>query len=106
MWYNILEKAIAHTLGGYEVLSKADCSLLFTMMTGCNAIPFKIKEDLSKSAKMLALISDCLLKNYVIHATKNSDRQKNAGRESVYYINSIRKGNEEETLIEMSQDGR
>ena len=46
------------------------------MMTGCNAIPFKVKEDLSKSGKMLSLIADCLRKNYVIHATKNFDKNK------------------------------
>lgn len=71
---------MAHTLGGYQALSKADCSLLFTTMTGCNAITFKVKEDLSKSDKMLTLIADCLRKNYVIHATKNFDKNKMTSR--------------------------
>jgi hypothetical protein len=61
------------------------------MLTGCNAINFKVKEDPSKSSKMISLINECLRKNYIIHATKNYDK-KESSREHVYYVNSVRKG--------------
>jgi hypothetical protein len=76
------------------------------MLTGCNAITVKIKEDPTKNSKILHLITDCLRKNYIIHATKNFDKNKSNGRESVYYIYSIRRSGDDETLIEISQDGR
>ena len=75
MWFNVLEKALAQILGGYEALSKADPSLLFTILTSCNAITVKIKEDPTKNAKILSLITDCLRKNYVIHATKSYEKR-------------------------------
>ena len=62
------------------------------MLTGCNAISVKIKEDPTKNAKLLALITDCIRKNYVIHATKNFERSREATREDVYYIHSVRRG--------------
>mgnify|MGYP000554301968 CR=1 FL=1 len=74
MWYNVLEKALALALEGYENVKKADSSLFFTMLTGCNAITSKIKEDPSKNSKMLHLINDCLRKNYIIHVTKNWEK--------------------------------
>lgn len=56
---------------------------------------------------LVLLINDCLRKNYVIHAEKSDKSKKEHSRESVYYINSIRKaGGDEETLIELSQNGR
>ena len=76
MWFNVLEKALAIALGGYEKLLKVDSSTLFTMLTGCNSISAKIKEDPSKNAKLLSLISDCLRKNYIIHGQKNFDKTK------------------------------
>lgn len=60
------------------------------MLTGCNSISSKIKEDPTKSGKLLQLITDSLRKNYIIHATKNHIKEKN-DRESLFYINSIRK---------------
>lgn len=96
MWFNVLEKALATVLGGYEQLMKTDSAVLFTMLTGCNAISTKIKEDPIKNAKLLHLITDCLRKNYIIHAVKNFDKTKTEqGRESVYYINSIRRSGED-----------
>ena len=41
------------------------------------------------------MVTDCLKKNYIIHATKNFDKNKQGSREPIYYINSIRKGREE-----------
>ena len=52
------------------------------------------------------MITDCLRKNYIIHAIKNFDKSKENSREPIYYIHSIRKAKEEETLIELSQDGK
>ena len=76
MWFNVLEKAFASALGGYDALARADSSLLFTMMTSCNAISVKIKEDPTKSNRLLSMVTDCLRKNYIIHATKNFDKNK------------------------------
>jgi hypothetical protein len=76
MWFNVLEKGLAEALGGFEELEKADSSVLFTMLTGCNAISARIKEDPTKNAKLLHLINDCLKKNYIIHAQKNFDRNR------------------------------
>ena len=45
------------------------------------------------------MITDCLRKNYIIHAIKNFDKSKENSREPIYYIHSIRKAKEEETLI-------
>jgi len=42
-WPNILEKAIGIALGGYENIEKADCSQLFTLLTGCNALAVTVK---------------------------------------------------------------
>jgi len=94
MWFNVLEKSLAVALGGFENLEKADSSLLFAMLTGCNFISSRIKEDPSKCGKLLHLLTDCLRKNYIIHATKNCDKGRLGGRESVYYIKSIRKSGE------------
>jgi len=59
---------VAIALGGYANLMKAEVSELFTMLTGCNAIVSKIKEDPSKNSKLLVLINECLRKNYIISA--------------------------------------
>lgn len=77
------------------------------MLTGCNAISAKVKEDPTKNAKLLHLVTDCLRKNYIIHAHKNYDKSKlEEGREAVYYVCSVRRSGEDETLVEVSQDGR
>ena len=46
---------------------------------------------------------DSLRKNYIVHAIKNYEKE-GEGRNSIFYINSIRKSGED-ALIEMSQDG-
>jgi hypothetical protein len=62
------------------------------MLTGCNAIGIKIKEDPSKNSKLLQLINECQRKNYIVHVEKSSDKVKREqGKEPIYYINSIRK---------------
>ena len=61
-------------MGGYEQLAKTDSSLLFTMLTGCNSISVKVKEDPTKNVKLLHLITDCLRKNYIIHTSKTGDK--------------------------------
>lgn len=43
----------------------------------------------------------------MIHAEKSDKSKKEQTKESIYFINSIRKaGSDEETLIELSQNGR
>ena len=67
-WANVLEKAIAKAIGGYEQLLKAETGDLFMLLTGCNSIGVKVKEDPSKNGKLLQLIGDCQRKNYIVHA--------------------------------------
>lgn len=76
MWVNVLEKAVAYALGGYEELQKADSAKLFTLLTGCNAINVRVKEDPLKNIKILQLITECQRKNYIVHAQKNWDKIK------------------------------
>lgn len=55
-------------MGGYEQLLKAETGDLFMLLTGCNSISVKVKEDPSKNGKLLQLIGDCQRKNYIVHA--------------------------------------
>jgi hypothetical protein len=100
MWFNVLEKAVAIALGGYDNLVNAETTQLFTMLTGCNAIVSKVKEEPSKNNKLLLLVKECLRKNYVIHAERSEECKKELSRENVYYVYSVRNaGRDEETLI-------
>jgi hypothetical protein len=44
------------------------------MLTGCNSISVRIKEDPLKNNKILQLITECQRKNYIVHAEKNWDK--------------------------------
>ena len=68
MWFNVLEKAVVLACGGEENLLKAETGQLFTMLTGCNAITGKVKEEPGKNGKLLQLVCDSLRKNYIVHA--------------------------------------
>ena len=78
------------------------------LLTGCNSIGVKVKEDPSKNGKLLQLIGDCQRKNYIVHAEKNIDRMRqDRDRESVYYVLAVKKlSADEEPILEISQDGR
>lgn len=56
-WPHILEKALAIAVGGYDELGRASSGRLFTLLTGCNALSLKVKEDPSKNGKLLQLVS-------------------------------------------------
>jgi hypothetical protein len=44
------------------------------MLTGCNSINVRVKEDPLKNVKVLQLITECQRKNYIVHAEKNWDK--------------------------------
>lgn len=88
-------------------MARAEAGEIFTLLTGCNAISAKVKEDPSKNGKLLQLINECQRKNYIVHAEKGWERNREEDREAIYYVLSVRRSNsDEEALLEISQDGR